>query len=170
HLVPAQGSEGLALVGADLDAVVLEDEGVGPAGALQQAHLFGLGADAVLVAQVPDQGQGQPQHRQDGAQQQGAFLGAAGVAQDGRHPHDSEDKGRPPPQPLAPEAVEKGKAAEAGRPDLDGHIDGKLFHGPAPWGRGPAGRDRRQKYLSSTIWQNTIFCKRWQWLLVMYTK
>ena len=50
HRVPAKRGEGLALVGADLDAVILKDEGIGPAGTLQQPHLFGLAVSAALGA------------------------------------------------------------------------------------------------------------------------
>ena len=139
HVGPGHQGRGLAQVLADLDAVLLKDQGIDPARAAQQPHPLGLGVQAVLVAQIPHQRHTQTQHHQDSAQQQRPLLGIAGITQHRGKGEDGGEQDGPAPQLLAPEGVKQGKAAECGPVQLHRNIDGSLFHGGSPYRLRPAG-------------------------------
>ena len=149
HVGPGHQSRGLAQVLADLDAVLLKDQGIDPARAAQQTHPFGLGVQAVLVAQIPHQRHAQTQHHQDSAQQQRPLLGIAGITQHRGKGEDGGEQDRPAPQLLAPEGVKQGKAAECGPVQLHRNIDGSLFHGGSPYRLRPAGAQRKMYLFKS---------------------
>ena len=149
HVGPGHQGRGLAQVLADLDAVLLKDQGIDPARAAQQPHPFGLGVQAVLVAQIPHQRHAQTQHHQDGAQQQRPLLGIAGITQHRGKGEDGGEQDGPAPQLLAPEGVKQGKAAECGPVQLHRNIDGSLFHGGSPYRLRPAGAQRKMYLFKS---------------------